>query len=457
MEIRGARLGVCVARFLQNEEIMPIICGTDFSERARAAQEVAAALVSRLGAGELWLAHVLDASAGSLGSAAAEALKVAAERRLRSESELLSQRAGVRVQHIVLAGPASDALLEFAKDQQASLVVVGSEGHSASFILRVGGTSERLARSSPIPVLVVRDGSPFDVWTKGERPLRVLLAVDWSRSSDAAIRWVAGLRQSAEVDVVAGYVYRGEGATRYGLGFRHPIVEPDPEAEALLVRDLEARVGKLGGRGLTAFRAQLGIGRIGDHVLELAESERADLIVVGSHHRRGLARLGSVSGVTLHHSRASVAVVPVPEGELLASDEVPSIRRVLVATDLSPLSKLAIPFGYALLGERGGEVFLLHVRSHDEGCARDAAIAAELRESVPKRGVRANVATRTEIVGHEHPSVAICQAAERLGVDAVCLASRGHSGVKRAVLGSVAEAVMRDSPRPVFIIRPLPP
>lgn len=442
-------------------EAMTIICGTDFSDRARAAQEVAAALVSRLNAGELWLAHVLPPSVGSLGALAAEALKSAAENRLRGEAEFLSERAGVRVQHVVLTGSASQALARFAEDNKASLIVVGSEGHGESSVFRVGGTSERLARSTAIPVLVLRDGSPFEAWIKGERPLRVLLAVDWSRSSDAAIRWVSRLRESSEVDVVAGYVYNsgfpGDGTARYGLPFRHSIVERDPEVESLIIRDLRARIGQLGGRGQITFRPKLGVGRVGEHVLELAESERVDLIVMGTHHRQGLARLGSVCAVTLHHSRASVAVVPAPEGELIVPEEVPCIRRVLIATDLSPLSKYAVPFGYALLSQRGGDVYLLHVRDQASDRTDDAAVAAELRALVPKRGVPANVVTRTEVVQHVQPSLAICQVAERVGADAICMSSHGHSGVARVLLGSVAEAVMRESRRPVFIVRPLPP
>lgn len=440
---------------------MPIICGTDFSNRARAALEVAAGLAPRLKAAELWLVHVLDPTTDSLGPAALEASKAAAEKRLRVEAESLGERASVHVHHLVLVGSASEALLAFAEEKKARLVVVASQGHGTSFVLRVGGTSERLAQSTQIPVLVVRDGGPFEAWVKGERPLRLLLAIDWSRSCDAAIQWVKALRELSPVDVVVGYVYSsgypGEGPARYGLPWRHPIVERDPEAEALLVRDLRARVGELAGQGELVFRLQLGVGRLGDHLLELAEAERVDLIVIGTHHRRGLARLGSTAAVTLHHSHASVAMVPVPEGDLRAPDEVPCIRRVLIATDLSPLSNFAIPFGYALLGERGGEVHLLHVRGNDKEAVGEVDIIAQLRSLVPKRGVPANVVTRTELVQHTDTALAICQTAERLGVDAVCMAAHGRSGVKRAVLGSVAESVMRESRRPVFVVRPLPP
>ncbi len=442
---------------------MSIVCGTDFSERSRSAIAVAGALASRLKVTELWLVHVLDPATRSLDSAAHEAVRTAALKRLAEEAARLAAELGdtsLRVHPAVLLGSTSDTLLEFSEQKQAQLVVVSSEGHRASSVYRVGGTSERLAQAARLPVLVVRDGGPLEAWAKGERPLRLLLAVDWSRSCEAAIRWVKALRASSPVDVVVGYVYNsgfpGEGPARYGLPWRYPIVERDPEAEALLIRDLRARIGELGGQGDVVVRPQLGVGRLGDHLLELAEAERADLIVMGTHHRRGLARLSSVAAVTLHHSRTAVAIVPAPETALLAPEEVPSIRRVLVATDLSPHANSAVPFGYALVSERGGEVYLFHVRGKDEQAKSEIDLAAQLRSLVPLRGVPPSVVTRTEVVQHRDAAKAICQAAERLGVDALCIASHGRAGIERAALGSVAEAVMRESRRPVLVVRPLP-
>lgn len=443
---------------------MRIICGTDFSDQSGAAVTAAAVLVARTRATELWLVHVLDSTTGSLGSDVLEVVKTVALERLESESVRIAERvrdAGAQLHHAVLVGPASETLLRFAEEKQALLLVVSSLGHGSSFVLRVGGTSERIAQSARMPVLIVRDAAPYEAWDREDRPLRLLLAVDWSRSCDGAIRWVKDLRKSSPVDVVVGYIYEsgfpGDGPARYGLARSPSILERHLGVEELLIRDLQARTGELGGPGDVVYRPYHGIGRIGDHVLELAEQERADLIVVGTHHRRGLARLGSVAAVTLHHSRASVAIIPVAEDELSAPGEVPRIRRILIATDLSPLSRFAIPHGYSLLGGRGGEVFLLHVRDTGSGGTGEADLVAELRSLVPTRNVPPGAVTRIEVVEHRDPSQAICQAAERLGVDAICVASHGRGGISRAILGSVAEAVMRASRRPVFVVRPLPP
>ena len=440
---------------------MPIVCGTDFSECSRSAISAATALATKLGATELWLANVLDPATKLLDLAAQGVVRSGAMKLLEEQATRAQQCTASAVRHVLLTGATSESLLAFANDKKASLLIVASRGHSASPLYRLGGTSERLAQSTHLPVLVVRDGECFDAWAKSTRPLRVLLAVDWSRSCDAAIRWVKALRDPGACDVVVGYVYYsdlpGEGAVRYGLPRRHSITERDPEVESLIARDLAARVGHLGGRGEVVFRPQHGMGRLGDSLLDLADAERVDLIVSGTHHRRGLARLGSVSSVTLHYGRASVAVVPVPEDEILAPDEVPSIRRVLVATDLSAFSNFAVPFGYTLVSPNGGEVCLVHVQPEVGDSASDADLAARLRALAPIRGIPANAATRCEVVHDANVPRAICKAAERLGADAVCLASHGRTAAAQAVLGSVAEAVLRESRLPVFIVRPRRP
>jgi nucleotide-binding universal stress UspA family protein len=437
---------------------MPIVCGTDFSGGSRAAAAAAAALAVRLRADEFWIVHVLDPATRELDPKAFESLIGPAKRRLGHEAEELKNRFGVRVLHQVVSGAVADTLLVFAAGIHARLLVLGSRGHGTTSLYRVGGTSERVAQSASVPVLVVREAASFESWMKGERALRVLVGLDWTRSSEPVVRFVKELRGGGPVDLVVGHVYSDlDGSrARYGLPPRPAIIERDLEVEGLLARDLAARLAEVGGEGALALRPVHGLGRVGDYLLELGDTERVDLVVVGTHHRRGLARLASVAGVTLHYSNPSVVVAPLSESDLLAPDEVPRVSRVVAPSDLSQLSRYAVPFAYTLLGERGGEVLLLHVVSEADH-SRDGDLPAQLRSLIPAHGVPANVTTRTEIVHHADVARAIDEAAERAGADAICMGSHGRSGVKRAIVGSVTEAVMRQSRRPVFVVRPLPP
>lgn len=99
-------------------------------------------------------------------------------------------------------------------------------------------------------------------------------------------------------------------SSRYGLELLEISAEPEGSIEALLTRDLERLVGDLGGVGPVVYRPYQGMGRIGDHVLEIAKREHADLVVVGTRGKRGYRRLASVSSVILHHGWMSVACAP---------------------------------------------------------------------------------------------------------------------------------------------------
>jgi nucleotide-binding universal stress UspA family protein len=440
---------------------MSIVCGTDFSEHAAPGLSAAGALAARLRDRELWLVHVLDGGlAKDLHPIEWDRLKVSAADRLGAEAHRLRDRFALpHVHSTVLVGSTSDVLAEFACVKGASLLVVASRGHGASPLCRIGGTSERVAVSSDVPTLVVRDASAFESWSRGERALRVLLGVDWTASSAPALRLVKMLRAAGPCDVVAAHVYHwDESVARYGLPAGRSWIEPDERSEALLTRDLATYVGELGGEGTLVFQPKLGIGRVGDHLLEVADAQKTDLVVVGTHRRHGLRRLASVSSVVLHFGHASVACVPAVGA--LPLDEPRTTRRVLIATDLSPISNHAIAAGYGLLAERGGEVHLLHVvhdRSDGNAAERNASLVSELRGLVPAWAAGKRIITRTEVVDRPDVARAIAEGAARVAADVVCIGSHGRSGIGRLVLGSVAEQVVRESVQPVLVVRPPQP
>src|SRR5690606_36068938 len=121
-------------------------------------------------------------------------------------------------------------------------------------------------------------------------------------------------------------------------------------------------------------------------------------------------------------------VVGVP-GETAEAPPAPArLRRVLAATDLSPHGNRAVEYALSLLHD-GGTLYLLHaVNELTEG-----PVIPRLASLVPAGG--RDLEVRMETPESPDPAQAICQAAERLGVDAVCLATRRRLGLSR-VLGS---------------------
>jgi nucleotide-binding universal stress UspA family protein len=448
---------------------MTILCATDFSDQARGAEQAAAALAERLGL-PLWLVHVQEPGSELLSPEANQQLQRMLETRLAGVADRLKPHP-TTVKTALRLGRASEVVPALARELDAKLIVVGSSGHGINPLYRLGGTSERLAHGAELPVLVVREGDSFTEWAAG-KSLRVLVGLDEGEASASALRWVTQLRQVAPVDVVLGRVYYAEEAhQRYGLaGRRYSFTDPDPVIEKLIERDLKQAVPELPGTGELFYRAKLGLGRVADHLLELAEAERCQLVVIGTHHHRGLARMWSVSAATVHLARMSVTLVP-PDGRGMGTlAPSPRLRRVLVTTDFSTLGNAAVRWAYAL-ADRGGEVILAHV-TPNEGVAGDLAdlyapalplphasprveteVAARLHAIAEPFSKDRGVITRTEVLRSSDPAKAILMLAEQLGVDTLVISSHGRSGVTRAVWGSVTEAVLRGSHRPVFVVK----
>lgn len=452
---------------------MAIVCGTDFSARAYEAVSAAAAIAGRA-RDALYLVTVIDPGAvRELGPNSREKFEEGMKNRLLAEAERVKVLAP-RCEAELLFGEPHQRLKAYAEEKAAALLVVASAGHSDHSVLRLGGTSEKTASGASCPVLVVRDSLAFGAWASGARALRVVVGADDSAATDSAVRWVSALRAIGPVDLTIGRVYYGDEAhLRYGIKRSLSYLDKNPELEALIERDLRRRFPPLPGGGETFYRAHLGLGRLADHLLELAAAERADLVVVGTHGKKGLVRLGSVSSGTLHHGKMAVALVPWDGRSRDEAAAAPTVRRVLVATDFTPIGNGAVPWAFALAPE-GTEVILAHV-TQTNGMAGDlielylpgttagdqppAKVVAEVSQRLSELAARAppNKALQTRVVVPRGPDVAraIVEAAAREAADLVVIGSHGRSGFKRAVLGSVAEEVMRQCRCPVFVVPPL--
>jgi nucleotide-binding universal stress UspA family protein len=290
---------------------MSIVCAVDFSEHSAEAVAVASTLAASLRE-PLALVHVMEPFGWVTQLPNIQASL------LQGINELLGQEAdrlrqiGVTVQVKLLEGVPDEAVVAYAKASNVRVVVVSALGYRSRG-WGIGSVADRIAQTSPIPALIVRRPEVFQTWTRKERPLRVLIGADFSATYDAAIHWVRQLRQIAPCDVLVTYVF-WQSEERQRRGIKGPSeVEPiDPETEQALTRDLAARVGELPGEGSLHFQIRAGTGLIADQLVQLAEETRADLVVVGTHQRRGLQRwwYGSVSQGVLHAASMSVACAP---------------------------------------------------------------------------------------------------------------------------------------------------
>ena len=452
-----------------------ILCGTDFSAAADVAVDVATDFARRLGA-PLTLAHAVEMPRALKRDVRTSRWVTASRKRwLRATAEA-SRKRGVEVNEYVSVGSGDEVLVEKAAADKARMIVVSSLGDRRPAKWLLGSVAERIAERSAIPTLVLRNADPLRAWLRGRRPLKVFVCFNFTASAEIALRWTKSLMAMGPCEVVLGYINNPvDDYLRVGAGGRVPFDGNPPEVLAILERDMKERARALLGEPPMRCRVEDRSGATEERLVEMARAEGADLIVVGSRQNDGVQRLwnATVSRGVLSNSATSVAVVPLAAAKGRPS-KLPMVRHVLVSTDLSELSNAAIPHAYSLV-RGGGLVTLLHVvaprtrarlanrsgaarRRADEEVADNEAqmVAAKLRALVPADAARLGVHTQVEVIANRHAGSAIAQAAERLGVDIVCFASRGRSGLSKLLLGSVAEKVIAQVRRPVFIVRPPP-
>ena len=448
---------------MKNTDSQPILCGTDFSGEARQAANAAAALATQLKT-TLLLVHAEGFSLEGASPAEYEARTAAVRGRLHEEAERLRAR-GATVQESLPAGAPDEVLRQVAEERRARLLVVSSLGLRKSARWLLGSVAERTAESSPVPTLVVRDAAPFEAWARGQRPLQVFVGTDFSTSSDAALRWVAELRQIGPCEVVAGHVdWPPEEAARLGvtgpLGLRGNL----PELQSVLERDLQEKVTRLLGSENVRVVVRGNWGRAEMPLVTMAMQARADLIVVGAHRPQGLSwfRPSSVSRGILDHAPMSVACVPTPDAAPMAGPRIRECRRVLVAVDLNEPHGFAAPYGYSIV-QPGGTVRLLHNSAplfalsradETDPVQRAAASEAKLYALAPPEAEARGIATEVEVTESRETAEAICTAAERFGADVICVGSHTRPGFTAKMLGSVALAVLQQSRRPVLTVWP---
>jgi nucleotide-binding universal stress UspA family protein len=369
---------------------------------------------------------------------------------------------GVTVETRVALGYPAGVILEAARSPDVSLIVVGSHGRKGATRLLLGSCAEKVARSASRPVLVAREAGVDVTRWESSSPLRLALATDGSTAAAAVFYWARTTAPTSPRDLTLIRVYwpPQEGA-RYGIDDPWLGNEGTPQLLKLIERDVRHASSALAGAHLPPLRLQVSVRDGGDELAVSASALGVDALVIGvPKHRVG--HWTPVSSRSVLRA-AKLPVFCIPEGIQPAERHIPKFRSVLIASDLSDLAREAILPAFGLLAG-GGEAHLCYVHQQEQATARPmptsprlsdrerAVLEEKLRSEVPGEAAEHGIGTYVSVLEGDSAAGEILQAAERLNVDAVAIASHGRTGIGRLLLGSVAEEVARKSTRPLLLI-----
>ncbi len=273
--------------------------------------------------------------------------------------------------------------------------------------------------------------------------MHILVATDGSTESREAVRFGSTVTRAL--------------AGKLSLVHVVPPSEDPRDAEALL----SFAEGEAAKCGVQATR-RLERGDPVEAITALRRETKADMLVVGTHARTGMARvlLGSVAESLYKRAPCPVAVVRTFDAAAAGTGP------LLAPTDFSEEATHAVRAGAHLARKLGVRLMLLHVLPEaippkgeaDPEAPRKAALA--LRQEAERR-----LQALTESLDLDPEQVEfslvtgvdwadIVHVAKEIGASCIVMGTRGLTGLPRVLLGSVTDEVLQGAPCPVLVVPP---
>jgi nucleotide-binding universal stress UspA family protein len=286
---------------------------------------------------------------------------------------------------------------------------------------------------------------------------KILCPVDFFPASDAAVTYAAGLASNYDAQlrllhVIGPVVSTAMDFPAYSLDVTKSLEESCKRE----LNTLEAAVRE----GGVDVQSEVRLGDVYDEIKRTIQVEKPDLLVMGTHGRRGAERwfMGSTTERLLRHSPVPLVTISASGDKSFGS---PKFRRILVTTDFSEGTADALSYAFSVAQENESQVTLLHVLNDvsvelSGGKYRESlvnGVRGQLDEMVPPEARNwCDIVPRVE---YGVPYRTILRTIENEKIDLLVMNIHGKGMLDRALLGSTAERVVRVAPCPVMMIPPL--
>ena len=312
---------------------------------------------------------------------------------------------------------------------------------------------------------------------------RIAVALDTGPESRSALRWAVTLARRADcpLDLVRVAVPPAHGHDLYAAAVLSPAdaerMERDAEQD---LRDIADEAASAGVRATPVVLRGSVPTALTDHL----RSSEADLVVMTTHDRGGLDRLllGSVSGTVMRHAHVPALLLRARErdaGAYTVADAEPDVRHILVPLDGSPFSEQGLAPATTLARLMNARLTLLSVveptlataalaagidgamaapvASQEAGFQQDderVVLESAALERTADRVRLLGLPVDTRVVIDARPAHVIVEFASAHAVDLIAMTTHGRGALKRLVMGSVSEAVLRAADVHMLLYRP---
>jgi nucleotide-binding universal stress UspA family protein len=199
-------------------------------------------------------------------------------------------------------------------------------------------------------------------------------------------------------------------------------------------------------------------GNASDLILSFAQEHDVELIVMGTHGRRGFDRLvlGSTTDRVMRRACSPMLVVSNPAHNVMTTgpDGRHQLKRILYCTDFSVRSERALDYAISLAAEYDAELTLLHVVEDAPDLPSTEALIAIRRQELDRLipgSKRGNLKLKTAVrLGKPYDEIVRHAGQEQISL--ITMTARGGDALDRAVFGSTTYRVIQLGPCPVLAV-----
>ncbi len=283
----------------------------------------------------------------------------------------------------------------------------------------------------------------------------ILTPLDGSRLAEESLRAACATARRTGAVLHMALVHHPVAPSADSVAMSTAIDELDRlarEGEEEYLREIASRMHAQYG---VRVEADILDGPVAETLVAHVERVGAEMVVMTTHGRGVVSRfwLGSVADHLLRH--LDVPILLLRHHETRVQDSRMAFRRMLITLDGSERAEAVIEPALALCPPPTAEIALVRVVGPESnGSPQGRGAAAVYLDEVADRLERRECKVSTTVVVSVSPAEAILEQARPEATDCIAIATRGASGMKRMVLGSVTDKVVRGADVPVLALHP---
>jgi nucleotide-binding universal stress UspA family protein len=296
---------------------------------------------------------------------------------------------------------------------------------------------------------IIEQTHPY--WKAMDGFSKILFPTDFSNSANHALEnalCLDGVREVIVQHVVSTYFEKHpHWSTLFDIHETQKYMDMYVEAEmANIPRRAQADIH---------YRTVISEGKPAQQIVDLAEKEKVDLIVMGP-------AKGVTTGLVIRASSRPVLAIPPSDSNLRPLQ---AISKILVTTDCSPYSKMVVDYAFRLKALIGCELFLLYVIEFsnaikfglrqgyftDAGSRMRTWATNQLKNLTPYQFV--NDSSVHWLVEDGSVSDKIVECADAHDVNLVILGAHGYGAVEKHFVGTTTDKVLRKVARPILTVK----